>query len=295
MSGAFVVLASLAFAHAAEGPMRRPVSLSLPAEREAFEVVSIRRAAPPALGGRIGGPGGPGVGPCPPATPRVDPRRFTVPNVTLLRLIAWAYGLKDCRPESGLLSGGPDWMSAVRWDVEAIIPEGTPVYGRLRFTNGNAPKLQTMLQTLLADRFKLAVHREMKDMPVYNLVVAKPGRMVLSPDQSPPPDPFGTANGIRLGPGGVPPRGVTLMGNGFFQGTSIPMSTLTQLFQARLDHPIIDKTGLKGLFDIRVPVEFNPTTDTDFQIRDYLGLKLEPARAVVEVLVIERAEKPSQN
>ena len=81
------------------------------------------------------------------------------------------------------------------------------------------------------------------------------------------------------------------------------MSSLAQGFQARVDRPVIDKTGLKGYFDIRVPVDWDPTTlvpggpppDTDPQILDALGLKLESGRAMVEVLVIDHLEKPTEN
>lgn len=266
-----------------------------------FEVASVKPSGPAPVGGRGGGPN---PGPCL-ATPRVAPGRFVVPRVTLLRLFTWAYGVRDCRSEIGLISGVTEWMKADRFDVEATIPAGSPIYGRLAFTNGEAPELQLMLQNLLIDRFKLLVRREMREMSVYNLVVAKPGKIKPSETQNPPSDPFGERNGIALGPGGVPPPGVLLLGNGMLQGTSISIPVLMQSFQSQADRPVIDKTDLKGLFDIRVPVEFEfPTTgpgglpgplNTNPQVLEALGLKLESGRAQVEVLVIDRAEKPSQN
>jgi uncharacterized protein (TIGR03435 family) len=173
----------------------------------------------------------------------------------------------------------------------------------LAFTNGEAPQLQLMLQNLLAERFRLVVRREMKEMPVYNLVVAKAGNMKPSECQATPSDPFGPRNGIALGPGGVPPPGVMLMGNGLLQGTSISMPILTQQFQSQVDRPVIDKTGLKGLFDLRIPVELElpppgappAPLNTNPQVLEALGLKLESGRGQVEVFVIERAEKPSLN
>jgi uncharacterized protein (TIGR03435 family) len=94
-----------------------------------------------------------------------------------------------------------------------------------------------------------------------------------------------------------------LLGNGVLQGTSISMPILTQSLQAQVDRPVVDKTGLKGLFDVRVPVEFEVPTpgvppappNTNSQVLEELGLKLESGRGQVEVLVIERAEKPSVN
>jgi uncharacterized protein (TIGR03435 family) len=271
-----------------------------PQAADRFEVASIKPSGPAPVGGRGGG--GPSPNPCV-ATPLVAPGRFAVSRVTLVRLFTWAYGIRECRSEIGIYSGVQEWMKSDRFDVEATIPAGSPVYGRLAFTNADAPQLQLMLQNLLADRFKLVVRREMKDLLVYNLVVAKPGKMKPSENQGPPADPFGERNGIALGPGGAPPPGVMLLGNGVLQGTSIPMSALTQSFQGQVDRPVIDKTGLKGLFDIHVPVEFELPTpgqppvppNTNPQVLEALGLKLESGRGQVEVFVIERAEKPSVN
>jgi uncharacterized protein (TIGR03435 family) len=265
-----------------------------------FEVASVKPSGPAPVGGRGGG--GPSANPCV-ATPLVAPGRFVVPRVTLVRLFTWAYGIRECRSDIGIYSGVQEWMKLDRFDVEATIPAGSPVYGRLAFTNAEAPQLQLMLQNLLADRFKLVVRRETKEMAVYNLVVVKPGKMKPSENQGPPADPFGEQNGVRLGPGGVPPPGVMLMGTGLLQGTSIPMSALTQSFQGQVDRPVIDKTGLKGLFDIRVPVEFELPTpgqppappNTNPQVLEGLGLKLESGRGQVQVFVIERAEKPTVN
>ena len=264
-----------------------------------FEVASVKPSGPAPVGGRGGGAS---PNPCV-ATPLVAPGRFVVPRVTLVRLFTWAYSIRDCRSEIGLISGVTEWMRSDRFDVEATIPAGSPVYGRLAFTNGEAPQLQLMLQNLLAERFKLVVRREVKDMPVYNLVVAKAGKMKPSESQAAPADPFGARNGIALGPGGVPPAGVMLLGNGVLQGSSISMPILTQQFQSQVDRPVIDKTGLKGLFDLRIPVEFElpppggppAPLNTNPQVLEALGLKLESGRGQVEVFVIERAEKPSLN
>src|SRR5689334_1001426 len=65
------------------------------------------------------------------------------------------------------------------------MPEGAPVYTSRELSRGEAPKLQTMISNLLADRFKLVLHHETKELPVYNLVVARPGRIKLSEDQTP--------------------------------------------------------------------------------------------------------------
>ena len=90
------------------------------------------------------------------------------------------------------------------------------------------------------------------------------------------------------------------MSNGVFQGTAIPMSMLVAVLQARLEYPVVDKTSLTGLFDIRIPVEVEPSTfvmppDTIPQVLDGLGLKVESGRAPVQVVVIDRVEKPTED
>ena len=108
---------------------------------------------------------------------QVNPGRFVATNVTLYRLITLAYG-KHCRlsQEQELISGGPEWRQSVAFDIQATLPEGSPVYTQQQLNNGEAPKLQAMLQKMLADRFGLALHRETKEIPVYNLVLVKMGR-----------------------------------------------------------------------------------------------------------------------
>ena len=94
-------------------------------------------------------------------------------------------------------------------------------------------------------------------------------------------------------------RETLLMNNGVLQGTSIPMSTLVTVLGTRLDNPVIDRTGLKGLFDIRVQVKVEPSTlvlppAAIPQVLAGLGLKVESARVPVQTVVIERVEKPTE-
>src|ERR1051325_9881539 len=118
--------------------------------RAKFEIVSIRpytEQNPPrgARGG--GGPANPM--PCSSMSPVIDPGRLAVSRTTTYRLITWAYELRACQINLGLITGAPDWTMADLFDLQATIPAGTPAYGLLRFQEGNAPKLQEMLQTLL--------------------------------------------------------------------------------------------------------------------------------------------------
>ena len=121
----------------------------------------------------------------------------------------------------------------------------------------------------------------------------------------------GALIGLVFGSDGAPPPGLMLMDGKFWQGTSITVSALAGGFGARAGRPVIDKTGLTGFFDIKVPMAPDPNatpgqgppparagaglSTNDAQILDGLGLKLEPSRTTIEVIVIDHIEKPSEN
>ena len=193
-----VAVAFAAFVQAHEGQFMfaaasstRPGVQNPTEKRVAFEVVSVKPSRP--IAGRAGR-GGPLPADCGGAPPQIDGRRFAATNITVHRLIALAYG-KHCRAalDVPLISGEATWISSDRFDVEAVIPEGSPVYTAEQLNNGEAPGLQSMLQSMLTDRFKLALHRETKEVSVYNLVLVKMGRVKLSDDQTPPASPDPTA------------------------------------------------------------------------------------------------------
>jgi uncharacterized protein (TIGR03435 family) len=234
------------------------------------------------------------------------------------RLVDLAYGMRNCPVAvregplvvldqrngrstyvRSCVSGGPDWAKSDFYDVQATMPLDSPTYTRSDLQNWNAPKLQMMIQTLLADRFKLTLRRESKEVPVYNLVVEKPGKIKLSEDQTPPGDSAGARGGpvsIRGGTAGLP-RGALLN----CAGNAIQISNLASCFQSEVDRPVIDKTDLKGLYDIppRPPADPNPTGGPQVSTLplalDQLELKLELSRATLEVLVIDGVERPSEN
>ena len=313
-----------------------------PEANDKFDVVSIRPTAPgPVGGGGRGGPGGRGGGApggglattCTVSRPVVargdifllDPGRFLITNANLFRLITLAYA-KDCLwfAELDLLSG-PEWIKTERFDIQATIPAGSPVYTYKQAIDGDAPKLQSMIQNMLADRFKLALHREVKEMPIYNLVVARQGQLKLSADQSEPP-PLTPAElavvGPPLAPTGPPTfsdanGGRYWVSRGGFQflvnaeqgrvtlvANAVPISQIVNLFKGHMGRLIIDKTDLKGLYDVPpLTVNVGPFEIGGVSVwpqiaaglLPQLGLKLEPARGPVETLVIDHAEKPSEN
>jgi uncharacterized protein (TIGR03435 family) len=261
-------------------------------DAEAFELISIRPSSPPEFAGRGGT-----LGPCGPS-PKIDPSRLIALNTTVYDLTARAYRLGSCQSvdKFDLLSGGPGWLKSERFDIEALLPAGyftgTPGFGD--------PKLQVMLQDLLAKRFTLVLHREIQERPVYLLTIAKGGPKLTpfkegdergSRSWLPPPDSKGeTVWHLEA-------KGYALAGF----GRMLP----------DMDRLVVDRTGITGFFNFNL--EFAPRNDAYFfqpdtptsvrssgptlskAIEEQLGLKLEAARAPVEVLVIDHAEKPPKN
>ena len=275
--------------------------------RPAFEVISIRPSAPIQMTTR-GGPAGivPRLNPeveqamtrnqaCggPLALIEVTAGRFMATGVTVYRLLTLAYGLQDCTLaiQTSLIAGGPDWLKADRFDIQATIPEGSPSYTRQQLNAGEAPKLQLMIQNLLADRFKLTVRRETKDIQGFNLVIAKAGKIKLSEDQS-APEPY---DGRGLISSNLP-RGVMLN----CVGNAVSISRVANCFEKNVGGPITDKTDLKGLYDIPQAANPDPSSPMSGAYRasqtfEQIGLKLEATKVPREVITIERVEKPSEN
>jgi uncharacterized protein (TIGR03435 family) len=166
-----------------------------------------------------------------------------------------------------------------------------------------------MLQSLLADRFQLKFHRQMKDSPVYTLVVSKDGpKIKLVDDQQSP-----SVDGPSL-PGAGPNRGAVRIGAGSLFGNAVELSLFSRLLSQRLDRTIIDETNLAGRYNVQLqwapsPGEMpygpggnslSPPADSSgpsvfAAIREQLGLELKSSRAPVEMFVIDHAEKPSEN
>jgi uncharacterized protein (TIGR03435 family) len=293
--------------------------------RLTFDEISIRPAAPGGFGGGgrggVGGGGGGGrggVGPGGSACSgmvQLNPGRIVMSNVTLYRLMNLAYG-KNCRAsnEIDLINGVPDWGRSQAYDIQATIPAGSVVYSIQQLNNGDAPKLQSMLQNMLADRFSFALHHDTKEIPLYNLLLVKPGKIKLSEDQTAPEQNFGpvaTGGPPPLRDPNVPfsvPRGGFLFtvnpteGKVNIAAMAIPLSTLISIFQGQEGRLVIDKTGMKGLYDIPEstldvgPFDLAPGAVSVWpEIMRQLGMKLEPARGPGEILVIDHVDKPSEN
>lgn len=264
-----------------------------------FEVASIRKSDPNSRR----------------TTQMVQPGgRFEATNDTLARLIMFAY---DVSPRQ--LLGGPEWMRSDKYDVVAkpdgAVPVGTPSSSAVHFPQGDgiawtqmnrggrgAEDIRQMVQALLAERFQLKAHRETRELPLYALVVAKNGPKLKE-----------SAEGRR------PQMGVIGLGQLSFQAQdaralAMTLATLTGRF-------IEDRTGLQGKYDFDLHwtpdeserqmmnsaaqehnMDLNnlPRGDSSgpslfTALEEQLGLRLESGKGPVEVVVVDHAEKPTEN
>lgn len=243
-----------------------------------------------------------------------SPDGFSATESNLQMLIMGAYGVNPNQ-----ISGAPDWLTSERYDIEAKTDSSTA--DEFRKLNGDERRAerQRMLQALLADRFKLTVHRETKELPVYVLVVAKGGPKF---HEAKPGDTY--PNGMKL-PDGHGGAGLMFMGRGELTAQGLPLETLVRELSLQLGRTVIDKTGLTGNYDFSLtwtsdvtvggfgetlapretegsqpgtrgtsePESSGPTIFTALQ--DQLGLKLQSEKGPVEILVIDHVEKPSAN
>ena len=238
------------------------------------------------------------------------PDGFTATNATLKGLIQNAYGVLNYQ-----ISGGPDWLSSERYVIDAKMDAATADALQKLSREDRVLARQQMLQALLADRLKLTIHRETRELPVYFLVVAKNGHKV---QQSKPGDTYSSGikgrGGVPGGPGMLTSSSSRLSSTMTAQG--MPISSLTPFLAGPLGRPVLDKTGLTGNFDFTLKFAVDraqaapgdspnglppsPSADSDIPflfeaIQQQLGLKLESGKGPVEVIVIDHIERPSGN
>lgn len=252
--------------------------------------------------------------------------RFTANGASLRMLIQQAYQI-----QTDQLVGGPGWLNSERFDIVAKVGTHTP--DQAAGPPAGAAQVQLMIRTLLADRFKLTMHTETRNEPVYALVMTRSdGR--LGPQlhkvevdcaaieaqarrggENPPAAGPATVQrrgcGTSVGPGAIIAFGQTMA------QLATAMSRLSNT-GASLNRPVIDRTALSGTFDAdlrftpdQVPQRPAGAPDQPFQVngvaidpngpslftalQEQLGLKLEPTKGPVEVLVIDRAERPTED
>jgi uncharacterized protein (TIGR03435 family) len=253
--------------------------------RPAFEVASVKPAGPIVRGQFKMGM-------------TQDPGRVTIEGLPLSAIIARAYRVKAYQ------INGPDWIGA-RFDITAKLPAGA-----------SDDQIPEMLQTLLEDRFQMKFHREPKEMPVYALVVGKGGlKMIPVPETE--GDPAPAARMVRFQPGHLTVE-------------KMQLTALADLLSSFVDRPVVDQTETKGQFKITLDFALDmsmmgqqkgagakmmimrdggggpvageaplpdPAAPSIFTaVQEQLGLKLDPRKVPVDIMVIDHLEKlPTEN
>jgi len=230
---------------------------------------------------------------------------FTAEGLTLKALIQEAYGA-----ESDQVSGGPDWAGSQKYDINAKLDPPSQKLSLTQMQRFN----QQVMQPILADRFKLAIHHETRYIPVYVLVVAESGSKLheATPGNTYP-------DGLKLPDGRPAGAPIMQMFPGELIAQDLPTQFLAHVLSGQLDHMVLDRTGLTGNYDFTLKYALgpnqpmrgidgspmpppasvfapDPSGPSIFDaVQDQLGLKLEPQQAPVDVIVIDHAEEPPQD
>jgi uncharacterized protein (TIGR03435 family) len=261
-----------------------------------FEVASVKPSAPEEAGwySMTKVDGGPGTS---------DPGQVTYSNISLMNLLGRAYEVNSYQVS------GPPWLDApdTRYDIAAKIPPGT-----------TPEQFKVMLRNLLADRFRMTLHHESRELPVYELVAGKNGPKfkASAASQSPTGAPaLAPGESPKIDQNGFPqldrPGMVTMMTTDHkarLTAKAQPISRLVSLLSGQLHSPVVDKTGLQGTYDFML--EYAPDGGlgraADGQndslpnlvtvVQEQLGLKLEQKKAPLDFLVIDHVERvPTEN
>jgi bla regulator protein blaR1 len=225
---------------------------------------------------------------------------FMTSNASLLRLIRQAYGLQVERrgEDDGRVVGAPGWVETESYDIDAKMESSVADALKKLRPDDQSLARQQMLRALLVDRFKLAVHTETKEFPVYVLTLAKSGPKL---HEAKPGDTY--ANGYKLPNGSPAGPGLDSDGDGKLTAQGVSSGELAQWLSRRLGRSVVDKTGLTGEYDFTLswtPEDRESSGDPSVSpipaaIQQQLGLKLESGKAPVEIIVIDHAERPSVN
>ena len=199
---------------------------------------------------------------------------FCLPLRAMIQ-IAWSIN------EGSRVLGTPSWASDVMYNIDAkVAGEDVETFGTQSVTQRNR-----MLQALLQDRFKLKAHLDTRELPVYDLVVAKGGSKLKEATADEAAKPM-----------------LWLRNRGEIDSTSMPLHSLPSMLARELDRPVVDKTGLTGKYDFKLqftpamgaaPDSPDPSIFT--AIEEELGLKLVPGKTALDVLVIDSVERPAEN
>jgi uncharacterized protein (TIGR03435 family) len=242
-----------------------------------YDVATIKPSDPNAMGGGIGTRSNGG---------------FYSKGQSLKNIVCGAYDVMGFQ-----CLGGPAWFESDLYDIEAK-PDSATTEQLLKLSwKQRWPVQQRMQQALFADRLKLKVHFETREMPIFALVVAKGG---LKLHEAKTGDIY--ANGLKGGDGKPFGGGSFMVGNGKMTAQGISMDALAAQLAGTTSHIVSNKTGLTGVYDFTLqysngdPPPPDSTAPSIYTaIEEQLGLKLESAKGPVKVLVIDHAERPSEN
>jgi uncharacterized protein (TIGR03435 family) len=235
--------------------------------KPAFEVATIKRNVSLAEGGSVGmQPGG----------------RFRAVNADLRFMIATMYRTGP-RLFASQIIGLPDWATSDHWDITAKVTDDVA---------GQSPqelfrKMPPMVQSLLEDRFKLRLHRDTQPQPTYALVVAQRDG----------------AKGMQFHPTTIdclkePARCQIQSLPGHFSGVGVTIPTLMIALGNAVERVVVDRTGLKGSFDVDLDWASDPSSDKPSiftAVQEQLGLKLEFERNPVDVVIVDHVERPVED
>jgi uncharacterized protein (TIGR03435 family) len=223
--------------------------------------------------------------------------KFVLSGMTIAPAIRTAYPA-----DVSDIAGAPAWMDSETYDLTAQAGRDVP-----------KDQMEAMLRAMLADRFKLLVHYEIQERPVYALVLARAdGRLgpdikksELDCDAIQASRRAGSKEAFPATSNGAPACGMSMRGE---QGMTVllgarPLSTLAGSLGSPTGRVVIDKTGLKGNYDVTLRYVDRPSPDAPpgtppelfTALQEQLGLKLEPDRAPLKILVIDRIERPTEN
>lgn len=205
--------------------------------------------------------------------------RFSATGSVAKLVLMIAYDVQETQ-----IVGGPSWFATEKWDIAAKRDDLDP---------HSSEDTHRMLQNLLQDRFALQIHRETSQLPAYVLTIAKSGPKFKAHEQDSATNIQITGNSIQLQRG--------------------DLARMTQFLSAALGRPVVDRTGLTGLYDLSLQWDEPPVPDGGIlgldapaapaadhgsifsAIQEQLGLRLEPQRTQVDVIVVDRIERPSAN
>lgn len=219
--------------------------------------------------------------------------RFIAIGATLRHLVNGAYGLE--------VIGGPEWLDTDRFDVNARAEGDRPI-----------AEMQQMLRSLLSDRFRLVVHTETREVPVYALTIARKDRALGPKLRASDARCAQEARNFVPGAPGFPPAcGDFRMGARALTARGMTMRRLAQVMSGSLGRPVLDRTGLDSAYDLELEwssglglqqpppgsagaAELTPDGLSLFTaMQEQLGLRLQPTRGPVDVIVVDRAEPPT--